>query len=198
MRSGTTGLYAAENAGSKQRIRVIPELAVCLRVRSGSEVEWWAHNPQVAGSKPASENSFCSLGPPITHTCICSSACSCISAGILNCLAQQHRLFRTTYTTQHLKAFHDSIGHKRRHTVCVTQLLPSHTNPVKHLPVVPDWDQGVGCNCARRGNSRHSNAWECGVPAHQQPCTSCKMPPRSGSRCERPGAEAGCLHLCRA
>ena len=30
---------------SKQRIRVIPELAVCLRVRSGSEVEWWAHNP---------------------------------------------------------------------------------------------------------------------------------------------------------
>ena len=52
----------AENAGSKQRIRVIPELAVCLRVRSGSEVEWWAHNPQVAGSKPASENSFCPCG----------------------------------------------------------------------------------------------------------------------------------------
>ncbi len=41
-------------------------VAVCLRVRSGSEVEWWAHNPQVAGSKPASEKTpFACLRKPL-------------------------------------------------------------------------------------------------------------------------------------
>ena len=73
MRSKLGGLYNAENVGLEQRIRVVPELAVCLRVRSGSEVEWWAHNPQVAGSKPASENCFC-LSASLTPSS-CSSAC---------------------------------------------------------------------------------------------------------------------------
>ena len=63
------------------------------------------------------------------------------------------------------------------------QLLPLHPYPVEHLPVVPDWDQGVGCYGSRRGNSRHPNARERGVTAHQQPCMSC-----ASIRCALQGA----------